>query len=198
MDRLDISPGKHWDSEVEKALAACPRMAIVLSPQSVNSANVVDEFSYALGEGKLVIPLLYRDCPIPFRLRRLQHIDFRKDYDAGLTELLSVLEVTSGPSVAESPAAHEPDSALPQPLPTNDEKGAVVVVPEVADNPHPSESQLSESLPSQIRTELQLGYWGEKLKQSEPPKVDVWRDGVALVAIVLLIVVVYLLAASGK
>jgi hypothetical protein len=87
LDQLDISPGQRWDASVEEALRASPRQVAVLSPASVVSDNVMDEVSFALEEHKQVIPVLYRDCQIPFRLRRVQYIDFRTDYDRGLREL---------------------------------------------------------------------------------------------------------------
>ena len=101
LDQLDIAPGEHWDSAVERALANCPRMLVVLSPSSVDSTNVMDEVSFALEEHKLVIPFLYRDCKIPFRLRRVQYIDARTDYESGLHELLRMLGV-----VVRGGAAH--------------------------------------------------------------------------------------------
>ena len=91
LDQMDIVPGQRWDDAVERALAGCPRMLVVLSPTSVHSTNVMDEVSFALEEGKTVIPILYRDCVIPFRLRRVQYIDLRHDYDHGLAELLKLL-----------------------------------------------------------------------------------------------------------
>lgn len=91
LDQLDIGPGKHWDTEIEKALLQCPRSLIVLSPASVNSPNVMDEVSYALEQNKEVIPVLYQNCTIPFRLRRLQWVDFRKEYAVALRELLRAL-----------------------------------------------------------------------------------------------------------
>jgi hypothetical protein len=57
-------------------------MLLVLSPGSVDSTNVMDEVSFALEERKLVIP---------FRLRRVQYIDVRTDYQSGLHELLRIL-----------------------------------------------------------------------------------------------------------
>ena len=91
LDQIDILPGQRWDDAVERALADCPRMLVVLSPAAVHSTNVMDEVSFALEEGKTVIPILYRDCGIPFRLRRVQYIDFRRDCEHGLTELLKTL-----------------------------------------------------------------------------------------------------------
>ena len=37
---------------------------------------------------KLVVPVLHRDCKIPFRLRRLQYVDLSLNYSAGLDRLL--------------------------------------------------------------------------------------------------------------
>jgi hypothetical protein len=93
LDQLDIEPGQRWDSAVEQALASCPRMLVVLSPASVDSTNVMDEVSFALEENKQVIPILYRACKLPFRLRRVQYIDARTDadYSRGLQELVSML-----------------------------------------------------------------------------------------------------------
>ena len=91
LDQMDIVPGQRWDDAVERALADCPRMLVVLSPAAVHSTNVMDEVSFALEEGKTVIPILYRDCGIPFRLRRVQYIDLRFEYSHGLAELLKIL-----------------------------------------------------------------------------------------------------------
>jgi hypothetical protein len=56
------------------------RILVILSPVSVVSDSVRDEVSFALNRQKRVIPVLYRDCDVPFRLARLQHIDFRTNY----------------------------------------------------------------------------------------------------------------------
>jgi len=72
LDQLDIEPGMPWDRAVESAVTNCPRMLAILSPTSVNSENVRDEISVALSKQKRVIPVLYRECDVPFRLARLQ------------------------------------------------------------------------------------------------------------------------------
>ncbi len=67
------------------------RMLVILSPDSVESENVMDELSFALEKKVLVIPVLYRDCEIPFRIGRVQYVDFRSDHDKALKELLDTL-----------------------------------------------------------------------------------------------------------
>jgi hypothetical protein len=93
LDQLDLKPGASWDNSIEDALKEAPEMIVILSPSSVRSENVRDEISFALKQGKTVVPVLYKECDIPLRLERKQHIDFRSDYARGLVHLLDHLRV---------------------------------------------------------------------------------------------------------
>src|SRR5262245_59867695 len=66
LDQLDIVGGQRWDSAVEEALKICQGLIVVLSPESLASNNVMDEVSYALEKGKMVLPIVFRPCDIPF------------------------------------------------------------------------------------------------------------------------------------
>ncbi len=92
MDQRDIAAGQRWDSIIQQALQTCDVFIIVLSPESTASENVLDELSYAINEGKRIIPVLYRDCEIPYRIARVQFVDFRQDYQTAFRHLVS--EVT--------------------------------------------------------------------------------------------------------
>lgn len=107
LDQLDIKAGSHWDASIEVALNSASRLIVVLSTASVGSNNVMDEVSFALESGKSVIPVLISDCNSPFRLRRLQRIDFTKDYQTGLNQLLGVLV---GDDKKTEPLNKEPES----------------------------------------------------------------------------------------
>src|SRR5258708_3146383 len=76
-------------------------MLVVLSPAAVASHNVMDEVSYALETRKTLIPVLHRECTIPFRLRRVQYVDFRSDYDTAVRRLLKTLGVEDRTVVPE-------------------------------------------------------------------------------------------------
>jgi hypothetical protein len=95
MDQLDITPGERWDRAVEDALAKCLELVVILSPAAVESTNVMDEVSLALEDGKTVVPVLHRQCKIPFRLRRLQYVDLTLNYQAGLGRLLETLGIAA-------------------------------------------------------------------------------------------------------
>jgi hypothetical protein len=88
IDQLDIRPGDMWDQAVETALRECTNLLLVLSPNSVASRSVMDEVAYALDENKRVLPVIYRQCTIPFRLRRVQFTDFSSGYDEALRRLI--------------------------------------------------------------------------------------------------------------
>lgn len=113
LDQLDIPKGSRWDEAVESALKECGCLLVVLSPASVASANVQDEVSFALEAGKRVIPLLMSPCVVPFRLQRIQYVDFSAAYAQAYQELLAALgpACTSYAPPAAGAAAHEPHAA---------------------------------------------------------------------------------------
>jgi len=116
MDQLDIEPGTPWDDAISQALHNSPRLLVILSPASAKSENVNDEVGFALSKQKHVIPVLYRECEVPFRLARLQYVDFRSDYDSGLLELTKALALAPVPAAIA--VAHEQQASPPTPAPT--------------------------------------------------------------------------------
>src|SRR5271165_6667 len=91
IDRLDLVGGQRWAQAVQDALEKCPRVLVILSPSSVNSPNVENEYTLAPKEKKTVIPVLHRECKIPLQLRSLQRVDFSTDYALALRALLRAL-----------------------------------------------------------------------------------------------------------
>lgn len=91
LDQMDIAPGRSWDDEIEKALRECQTVLVILSPNSVASQNVKDEISYALKKSKRILTIMYLECEVPFRIDRVQRIDFTKSYDEGFNRLSRAL-----------------------------------------------------------------------------------------------------------
>ena len=108
LDQLDIKPGGKWAREIEHALAACNEMMVILSPLAVDSDNLMNEVTFALDEGKRVIPIIHRDCKLPLLLRARQYVDVRTDYDRGLVALLATLGVEQGASAAAAALEERP------------------------------------------------------------------------------------------
>jgi len=108
LDQLDIVGGQHWDTEVESALTRCDGVLAVLSPEAIASKNVMDEVSYALERDKLIIPVLLRTCDIPFRLRRVHHVDFTGDYQQALSHLKRAIGIDPIAPSQENETAETP------------------------------------------------------------------------------------------
>ncbi len=112
VDQLDIRAGDHWDRAVQKGLETCGGMLLILSPDAVASENVMDEVGYALDQGKRVVPVIVRECEIPFRLRRVQYIDFAgAGEEAGVAQLRDELakgEPEAAPAEEQAPRSQEP------------------------------------------------------------------------------------------
>ena len=91
VDKQDIPLGKAWDIEIEEAINSCDCVIFIATEKSVSSQNALSEVSYALEENKPIIPLIFSPCRIPFRIRRFQHLDFTKDYNAPFVALKDYL-----------------------------------------------------------------------------------------------------------
>ena len=120
IDIFDIPKGARWDDAVEEALKNCHTLLVVLSPDSVASQNVKDEFGDAMQRGKTIVPVLYKPCEIPMRMRRIEMVDLSSDYNEGLAKLRVWLSQQSGPAAgakAERPRAAEPQRATAPPNP---------------------------------------------------------------------------------
>ena len=102
LDTLDIPLGKSWDDEIEKALKQCSRFLVVLTPESVASANVRDEINEAIERGVHIIPALLRPCEVPFRIKRLQRFDLSSSPDVEIKRLIGAL-VSGGQSIPPPP-----------------------------------------------------------------------------------------------
>jgi hypothetical protein len=93
IDRRNIEVGTRWDDSIQTAIDVRSHLAVILSPTSVASQNVADEWSYAIEQGKTVVPIYYQECTVPMRLRRLQRVDF---YQQDFTEKLGELQAALG------------------------------------------------------------------------------------------------------
>ncbi len=80
LDQWDIPHLKEgdadWDKAINDAILDCSHFLIILSPQSVESKEVLGELRLALNKDKIVVPVLYQGCEVPRQLLRIQYIDF--------------------------------------------------------------------------------------------------------------------------
>lgn len=92
-----IDVGDDLTKVINSALAEIDYFIIILSKDSVKSdwvnfelnATLVNEAR--LGK-KMVIPILYEDCPIPTSIRNRFYLDFRNEFDKPFTKLIDSLK----------------------------------------------------------------------------------------------------------
>jgi formylglycine-generating enzyme required for sulfatase activity len=93
-DISDLKGGDAWVRTIQAALKASKYFVVVLSPDAVESEWVEKEYTYAIGLGLKIIPILYKNCEVPMALINIQYIDFRgSKYERGLQQLLEILRV---------------------------------------------------------------------------------------------------------
>jgi hypothetical protein len=103
VDEAEIRLGDSLIERIRAGIDASDFLAVVLSPESVQSPWVQREIDVAMNqeiEGKRVkvLPLLHRDCELPGFLKGKLYADFTDDskYSASLRVLLRRLEVDEG------------------------------------------------------------------------------------------------------
>ena len=90
-DSWRIPPGVDWSTEIRNAIWGSAGVIMLISPDSVNSAEVRNEIDYALELGKFILPVVIGECERPFRIRSLHYIDYATDNDAGYQAILTAL-----------------------------------------------------------------------------------------------------------
>jgi hypothetical protein len=81
LDKDEIRPGDRFVWALERGLDTSRAVALVVTPESLTSGWIADEYSRAVAlanEGRLhLIPVVLRDAKLPGFLSTRQHIDFR-------------------------------------------------------------------------------------------------------------------------
>lgn len=113
IDEQGIHGGDDWRNRIATAIEGCKGMLVILSPDSMAKDSWVHrELAFADGEGKRILPLLYRECELPreFRLPfgHLQRVDFSHgSYEANLAKLLASIEQVLGLAVTKLSSAEQ-------------------------------------------------------------------------------------------
>ncbi|MBE2268943.1 MAG: TIR domain-containing protein [Anaerolinea sp.] len=88
IDLEDIPVGVKWSTAIQQGLNESEVMIVIISPDSMASTNVEDEWQYYLDQRKVVVPVLLRPANIHFQLNRFQWINFNnRDFNIAFEEL---------------------------------------------------------------------------------------------------------------
>ena len=72
----DIALGDDWTHAIEDAMNSCKCLLVILTPESAGSPEVATEVAIVQGKKGRIVPVLYKKCTIPSRLKLLHHVDF--------------------------------------------------------------------------------------------------------------------------
>ena len=115
LDQWDIPTGANWSRTIERALKECARLLIVLTPSSVESDEVQSEWLSALDGKKIIVPILYEQCQMPFRLKPIQYIDFTShspDDKEALGKILNALGTAKDTLIKPGTQQEQPPERL--------------------------------------------------------------------------------------
>lgn len=93
MDELDVPDSAEWGDMVNKAMRDCGILLLVLSPDSVLDAEVQGERIYFLRKGKVIIPVIAKNCSTHGLETFVEPINFELDTKIAQSKLLSLLSL---------------------------------------------------------------------------------------------------------
>lgn len=123
IDIDDIPIGKKWSSAIQEGLNTSEVMLVVISPDSMASKNVEDEWQYFIDTQRAVITVRWRPAQMHYQLNRLQYADFYNiPFGTAFQRLLRELQKLGLDELKGSPfsAAPIPTTTLKPPIPTLD------------------------------------------------------------------------------
>lgn len=107
VDRTGIRGGEQWRQRIVNAIENAVVLVLVLSPNSVVSDNVRKELDLAESSKIPILPVAIVPVEIPtamkYQLAGIQVIDLHRNFEAGLRELLGVLQERISAEIRPSP-----------------------------------------------------------------------------------------------
>jgi HEAT repeat protein len=74
-----LRAGMFWKPEIDDALQECMAVVVIMTPDAQNSEYIAYEWTYAMGLGKPIIPMLLEPTLLHPKLEALEPIDFTNE-----------------------------------------------------------------------------------------------------------------------
>ena len=114
-DLSGLEGGSQWSQEISKAIHNCDHVIMVVSPDSIKSKWVEEEFLLAGELKKNIIPLHYRKSDIPFGYRTLHFINIQgSSYQKNFNEILRALGIKKPPTQKPSESFGKQKTIMPK------------------------------------------------------------------------------------
>ncbi len=91
LDQKSQRGGDDWIEAIQVAIDGCSHFVLLMTPSSVVSNIVRDEWTYAKKVGASIVPVMLQRCEPPFPLHTMNWIDLENDYDRGIKEVIRAL-----------------------------------------------------------------------------------------------------------
>lgn len=89
IDSDSIKVAGEYQTQIDNALRSASAVVVLLSPESASSPYVTYEWSFALGAGRPVVPVLVRRAKLHPRLSALQYLDATNRRDSSVWDRLA-------------------------------------------------------------------------------------------------------------
>ncbi len=96
LDQKSQRGGDDWIEAIQTAIDSCSHFVLLMSPSSISSNIVRDEWTYAKKVGVPIVPVMLRRCEPPFPLHTMNWLDLERDYDRGIKEVIRALDEPDG------------------------------------------------------------------------------------------------------
>jgi len=104
LDLSDIPAGMKWSAAIHQGLNWAELMILIVTPDSMASDNVADEWEYYHQKKKKILPVWWIPAEMHFQLNRFQYVDFHgRDFDTALTKLSAELTRIGFPLLTPPP-----------------------------------------------------------------------------------------------
>jgi hypothetical protein len=108
LDADRLQPGTYWANEIDEALKTCDACIAIMTPISLQSRQVTNEWDMIIMQGKLLIPLMFERTAPHYKYIDIQYIDFTGvNQETGFARLRERL--THGPDEVQRQAIEAPD-----------------------------------------------------------------------------------------
>ncbi|MCU0465762.1 MAG: TIR domain-containing protein [Anaerolineae bacterium] len=211
IDVEDIPAGMKWSSAIQEGLDTSDAMLVVVSPDSMASRNVEDEWQYFLDNRRTILTVLYRPTKLHYQLHRIQYVDFYSPVfevafpkllgelaRAGVNGLVATAAVGSParPTRPARPAVTRPVSLPPRAPAEPFDLDETAPAPPTTVNPkaqtRPSSESLRPSSKPKVVGQRPAPPPSDRLARlNQPPpvrRVPWWKQWGSWVALVLLVV----------
>jgi len=109
LDSDNIPHGAYWPDAIDAGLKNSDVLVGVMTPDSVASRNVKNEWDWALENGRPLFLLLLQECEVPHRYVSINYIDFTNSAAHGFSQLKEALaNPDRSPYADDTPGPHTP------------------------------------------------------------------------------------------